>query len=92
MIDHYLLSGVPNTAFTEAIAFVFQAHDLDLLGITSNDPQAETMKTLNDFWMTYEIAGVGLVDMGVGIGCTIIPMRLRHSSKKRHRDRQRYLE
>ena len=65
MIDHYLLSGVPNTAFTEAIAFVFQAHDLDLLGITSNDPQAETMKTLNDFWMTYEIAGVGLVDMGV---------------------------
>jgi hypothetical protein len=65
MIDHYLLSGVPNTAFTEAIAFVFQAHDLDLLGITSKDPQAETMKTLNDFWMTYEIAGVGLVDMGV---------------------------
>jgi len=65
MIDHYLLSGVPNTAFTEAIAFVFQAHDLDLLGIMSNDPQAETMKTLNDFWMTYEIAGVGLVDMGV---------------------------
>lgn len=65
MIDHYLLNGVPNTAFTEAIAFVFQAHDLDLLGITSNDPQAETMKTLNDFWMTYEIAGVGLVDMGV---------------------------
>ncbi len=65
MIDHYLLSGVPNTAFTEAIAFVFQAHDLDLLGVTSNDPQAEAMKTLNDFWMTYEIAGVGLVDMGV---------------------------
>ena len=65
MIDHYLLNGVPNTAFTEAIAFVFQAHDLDLLGITSKDPQAETMKTLNDFWMTYEIAGVGLVDMGV---------------------------
>jgi hypothetical protein len=65
MIDHYLLNGVPNTAFTEAIAFVFQAHDLDLLGIMSNDPQAETMKTLNDFWMTYEIAGVGLVDMGV---------------------------
>ncbi len=65
MIDHYLLSGVPNTAFTEAIAFVFQAHDLNLLGVTSNDPQAEAMKTLNDFWMTYEIAGVGLVDMGV---------------------------
>jgi len=32
MIDHTCLNGVPNTAFTEAIAFVFQAHDLDLLG------------------------------------------------------------
>ena len=38
-IDHYFLNGVPNTAFTEAIAFVFQAHDLDLLGISTSDPQ-----------------------------------------------------
>jgi hypothetical protein len=65
MIDHYLLNGVPNTAFTEAIAFVFQAHDLDLLGIASEDPKAEVLKTLDDFWMTYEISGVALVDMGV---------------------------
>jgi oligoendopeptidase F len=64
-IDHYFLSGVPNTAFTEAIAFVFQAHDLDLLDLSSPDPQSEGLKTLNDFWMTYEIAGVSLVDMGI---------------------------
>ncbi|MCK7534347.1 MAG: hypothetical protein MZV63_26685 [Marinilabiliales bacterium] len=32
-VDHYLLRGVPNTAFTEALAFVFQKRDLELLGI-----------------------------------------------------------
>ena len=32
-IDHTLLAGVPNTAFTEALAFVFQAKDLELLGL-----------------------------------------------------------
>ena len=64
-IDFYFLSGVPNTAFTEALAFVFQARDLELLGLSQADPQADAMRTLNDFWGTYEIAGVALVDMGV---------------------------
>jgi hypothetical protein len=64
-IDHYFLNGVPNTAFTEAIAFVFQAHDLDLLGISTSDPQGDALKTLNDFWGVYEIAGVALVDIEV---------------------------
>jgi hypothetical protein len=64
-VDHTLLTGVPNTAFTEALAFVFQARDLELLGLPSRDPAAEPLKTVNDLWMTYEIAGVALVDMGV---------------------------
>jgi hypothetical protein len=64
-VDSTLLAGVPNTAFTEALAFVFQAHDLELLGLAKPDRNAEALKTLNDFWMTYEIAGVALVDMGV---------------------------
>jgi hypothetical protein len=64
-IDSTLLQGVPNTAFTEALAFVFQAHDLELLGLAKPDPQSQALKTLNDFWATYEIAGVALVDMGV---------------------------
>lgn len=64
-IDYYLLNGVPNTAFTEAFAFVFQARDLELLGVKSQDPEAEHMKALNDLWATYEIAGVALVDMEV---------------------------
>ena len=64
-IDYTLLSGVPNNAFTEALAFVFQGHDLELLGLPAPDAKAQAEKTLNDFWGTYEIAGVGLVDIGV---------------------------
>jgi len=64
-IDHTLLAGVPNTAFTEALAFVFQARDLELLGLSKPDPQSRALETLNDFWGTFEIGGVALVDMGV---------------------------
>ena len=64
-VDHTLLAGVPNTAFTEALAFVFQARDLELLGLSKPDPQSRALETLNDFWGTFEIAGVALVDMGV---------------------------
>ena len=64
-IDHTLLQGVPNNAFTEALAFVFQNRDLELLGLATPDAQSRALSTLNDFWGTYEIAGVGLVDMQV---------------------------
>jgi hypothetical protein len=64
-VDHSLLKGVPNTAFTEALAFVFQGHDLELLGLPAPDAKREAEKALNDFWATYEIAGVALVDMAV---------------------------
>ncbi|HSB63656.1 MAG TPA: hypothetical protein VLJ18_05790 [Thermoanaerobaculia bacterium] len=64
-VDEPLLKGVPNTAFTEALAFVFQGHDLELLGLAKPSEKALAEKTLDAFWGTYEIAGVGLVDMGV---------------------------
>ena len=64
-VDQFLLRGVPNTAFTEAFAFVFQGHDLELLGLPAPDAKSEAEKTLNNFWATYEIAGVALVDMAV---------------------------
>ena len=64
-IDHWLLNGVPNTAFTEAIAFVFQGKDMDLLGLSHESPEDESLRTLNDFWGAYEISGVALVDMAV---------------------------
>jgi hypothetical protein len=65
MIDHTLLQGVPNNAFTEALAFVFQGHDLELLGLSEPTPETKALKTLNDFWSCFEISGVALVDMGV---------------------------
>jgi len=64
-IDYYTLQGVPNTAFTEALAFVFQARDMELLGLASPTAESRALQTLNDFWGTYEIAGVALVDMGM---------------------------
>jgi len=64
-IDYYTLQGVPNTAFTEALAFVFQAKDLELLGLASPTDESRALQTLNDFWGTYEIAGVALVDMAM---------------------------
>jgi len=64
-VDYTLLQGVPNTAFTEALAFVFQGHDLELLGLPAPDARSQAEKTLNDFWATYEISGVALVDMAV---------------------------
>jgi hypothetical protein len=65
MIDYHSLNGVPNTAFTEAFAFLFQGRDLEMLGLTVSDPRAEALDALNEFWMTYEIAGVALMDMRV---------------------------
>jgi hypothetical protein len=62
-IDHTLLMGVPNNAFTEALAFVFQARDLELLGLGGPDPQARHLRALEEFWAAREIAAVALVDM-----------------------------
>ena len=62
-VDHYIMKGVPNTAFTEALAFVFQVRDLDFLGYQNDDPTREAMQTLDIFWGCYEIMGVALVDM-----------------------------
>ncbi len=62
-VDHYMLHGVPNTAFTEAFAFVFQERDLDVLGVESRDVNREHLKALDYLWSAYEIMGVSLVDM-----------------------------
>ncbi len=64
-VDYYMLNGVPNTAFTEAMAFIFQKRDLQLLGISNPDPNAKYLDVLDNFWSAYEIMGVALVDMYV---------------------------
>lgn len=83
--DFWWLSGVPNNAFTEALAFVFQERDLELLGLAEADARessgessakssakgsAKGSDTRHDqalatLWATFEIGGVGLVDMDV---------------------------
>ena len=64
-IDYYMLSGVPNTAFTEAIAFLFQKRDLDLLGLKQTNPHDDYYLALGNFWSSFEIMGVSLVDIQV---------------------------
>lgn len=62
-MDYYSLQGVPNTAFTEAFAFVFQSRDLELLGINSSNAQNEAFEAIQTLWSTFEISGVALLDM-----------------------------
>lgn len=64
-VEYYMLNGVPNTAFTEAIAFLFQKRDLELLDMESENDNREHLMALNTLWSCYEIMGVSLVDMNV---------------------------
>ncbi len=77
-IDYTLLAGVPNTAFTEALAFLFQARNLELLGRPKlgGEPGAEArrlrrradedrLRVLDAYWNTREIAGSALVELDV---------------------------
>ncbi len=64
-VDYWMLNGVPNNAFTEAVAFMFQKRDLELLGVKNANPDAEAFLALDNFWASYEIMGVALVDIAV---------------------------
>lgn len=64
-VSDYMMNGVPNTAFTEALAFIFQKRDLMLLGMQETNPEKESLEALDNFWANYEIMGVSLVDMAV---------------------------
>ena len=67
-IDHYMLSGVPNTAYTEASAFLWQQRDLQLLPnsqIANVNSQMSKDEIFDQFWSMYEIMGVSLVDMAM---------------------------
>ncbi len=64
-VDYYMLNGVPNTSFTEAVAFLFQKRDLELLGLKNPNPDDQYYLALSNFWACYEIMGVSLVDIQV---------------------------
>ncbi len=62
-VDSTLMAGVPNTAFTEAFAFIFQERDLEVLGLGTRDATTKALAAVDAFWMSFEISGVGLLDM-----------------------------
>jgi hypothetical protein len=62
-VDNYMMSGVPNTAITEALAFVFQSRNLMLLDMRDKTPDKDKMETMNAGWSLMEIMGVGMVEM-----------------------------
>lgn len=64
-MDNFMMAGVPNTAFTEALAFIFQKRDLQLLGIEDNSADKADMEVLDKFWSAYEIMGVSMLDIAV---------------------------
>jgi hypothetical protein len=64
-IDHWWLSGIPNNGFTEAMAFVFQHRDLELLGLQGVGEEARHVEALGILWNTFEMAGVSMVDLRV---------------------------
>ena len=64
-VDSWFMAGVPNTAISEAFAFIFQNQDLEILGWPNEERHARHLQALNTLWMTYEIMGVALVDMKV---------------------------
>ncbi|MCL2414191.1 MAG: hypothetical protein FWC94_02935 [Bacteroidales bacterium] len=64
-VDYWMLRSVPNTGFTEALAFILQDRDMELLGKRDDNPLRQDLATLGIFWNTFEIMGVSLVDMAV---------------------------
>lgn len=64
-MDHWWLKGVPNNAFTEAFAFLFQDRDLEMLGLSGSSEDQRALEALETIWSTFEIGGVSLVDMRV---------------------------
>jgi len=60
-VDNYLLSGVPNTAFSEAFAFIFQKNDLRILDKTEKLNE----NILKKLWTLYEIIGVALTEIKI---------------------------
>ena len=64
-MDYYMLRSVPNTSFTEALAFMFQKRDLEILGIENNNRDKAALNVFDKAWSLYEISGVSMLDIAV---------------------------
>ena len=63
--DSYHLLVRQGVAFTEALAYIFQERDLELLGMKESNPDKKYLDSLDTFWSAYEGMGVSLLDMAV---------------------------
>ncbi|MCX5797598.1 MAG: hypothetical protein NTY77_19075 [Elusimicrobia bacterium] len=59
-MDHYLLRGTPSEAFSEGFAFIMQAKQMEILGYAPDD---DSLKALDRFSDSRQLAGVALVDI-----------------------------
>lgn len=64
-MDYPQLRGVPNNAFTECFAFIFQSRDLEILGVSSAESKQTPYRTVEQFWNLREMCAVSLVDIYV---------------------------
>ena len=64
-VDYYIMHGIPNTAFTEAFAFLFQNRNFEILEAAEEREEDKHLRVLATFWNAVEIMGVSLVDMKV---------------------------
>jgi hypothetical protein len=64
-VDYHLMHGVPISGLSETFAFIFQNRDLELLGLTDENPSLEHLNTLDRFWGACEIMAVALLDLNI---------------------------
>ena len=62
-VDYYIMEGVPNNAFTEALAFIFQNRNLQLLGFTNDNSNKEYLETLDLYLGIFQIMASSMVEM-----------------------------
>ena len=64
--DYYFLSGVPMSAFTEAVAELFAYRNTIALGLEKGgDPKQFLERALAAFWYVYEMGGEAILEMKV---------------------------
>lgn len=64
LMDHYLLKGIPNYAFTESFAFMFGSRALELMGV--EDPSGgDPLKAVETFRFAFLTSGVALAEMRI---------------------------
>lgn len=64
-IDYYFLRGVPDSAFTEGFAILFNNRFPDMLGLDYKGIHGKYLAPLHTFWYALEHAGVALTEMKI---------------------------